>query len=175
MPANLKSFVLSVIKPIIISVKKYAEAREKNIERLVNQQNALIYQNEALIADLNSKLLDLLSRINEYNKEVAKLTTSLYTFNDIKNLERRSKEVDYLLGAVYDLIYTKIPDAKLPPLHNPWIPGDPVKTEAELEKEWREQNGIPEDQELTEEQKEALKDYIDAYYQDKPRPDKQTD
>ena len=176
MTANLKSFVLSVIKPLLVSLRSYAEAREKNVARLVEQQNILIYQNETLIADLNSKLLDLISKIDDYNKQITKLTTSLYTLDDVKALDRRSKEVDYILGALYDLVYAKLPDAKLPDKDNPVLPGDEteeetVKTEAELEAEWRAANGIAADAELTEEQKAELKAYIDAYYADKQKPD----
>lgn len=170
MNPNLKTFVLSVIKPLIISLRRYSEAREKNIERLVNQQNALIYQNEMLIAELNSKLLDMLARIDEYNKQLSKLTTSLYTLEDVQKLDRRMQEVNYMLGTVYDLIYTKLPDANLPDIDEPWIPGDPVKTEEELEAEWRAAQGIDADQALTPEQAEALQAYIDDYYKDKTRP-----
>lgn len=176
MTANLKSFVLSVIKPLLVSLRSYAEAREKNVARLVEQQNILIYQNETLIADLNSKLLDLISKIDDYNKQITKLTTSLYTLDDVKALDRRSKEVDYILGALYDLVYAKLPDAQLPDKDNPVLPGDEteeetVKTEAELEAEWRAANGIAADAELTEEQKALLQAYIDAYYADKQKPD----
>lgn len=176
MTANLKSFVLSVIKPLLVSLRSYAEAREKNVARLVEQQNILIYQNETLIADLNSKLLDLISKIDDYNKQITKLTTSLYTLDDVKALDRRSKEVDYILGALYDLVYAKLPDAKLPDKDNPVLPGDEteeetVKTEAELEAEWRAANGIAADAELTDEQKAELQAYIDDYYADKQKPD----
>lgn len=170
MTANLKSFVLSVIKPLMVSLRSYAEAREKNVAKLIKQQNILIYQNETLIAELNSKLLDLISKIDDYNKQITKLTTSLYTLEDVKALDRRSREVDYILGALYDLVYIKIPDAKLPDKDDTWLPGDPVKTEAELEAEWREAHEIASDAELTEEQQNALTQYIEEYYSDKQRP-----
>lgn len=170
MTANLKSFVLSVIKPLLVSLRGYAEAREKNVARLVEQQNILIYQNETLIAELNNKLLDLISKIDDYNKQITRLTTSLYTLDDVKALDRRSKEVDYILGALYDLVYVKIPDAKLPDKDNTWIPGDDVKTEDELEAEWHEANNIASDAVLTIDQLNELNKYIEDYYSDKQRP-----
>lgn len=167
---NIKTFILSAIKPFIVSMRRYSEEREANIKRLVELQTKLIYQNETIIADLNTKILDLTSKINEYNQTVSKLATSVYTMEDVSRIERRSREVDYILGQVYDLIYIRIPDAKLPDLEDTWIPGDPVLTEAELREQWILQNGIGLDETLTPEQEQALQEYIDDYYSTRPRP-----
>lgn len=119
---SIKTFALAAVKPLIMSLKRYTEDREAYIKKLVAEQTKAIHQNEALIAELDKKLLTLISKIDKYNQEVAKLSTSLYTMEDVADLKQRSKEVDYILSNVYDVVYAKMPDAKLPNINNPDMP-----------------------------------------------------
>lgn len=83
--ANIKTFVLSSIKPFLVSLKRYSEDRENNIRQLTKKQNELIYQNEQLIAELNLKILDFLEQLDECNRQLAEHATAFTMEEELKD------------------------------------------------------------------------------------------
>lgn len=144
----------------------------------VAKQDEVIRDAQEQVALLNTNVNNLCEEIIGYQQEMQEIRKNSYTAEQVKQLIRRNQELEYICGALYDKVYELIntgtvTDPTLPDFNDPYLPGDPVLTEEELEAEWREKNGIDPDAELTEEQKESLQYYIDKYYETHPRPEDQ--
>ena len=106
---NIKTFVMSAIKPFMISMKRYSDDREEHVRQMIKQQNALIYQAQTLIADLDGKYLDLLAAIQSTNDTLRELLAShTQMLNDIEALENQVKELQNIV--LYEEVGTNTSD-----------------------------------------------------------------
>lgn len=106
---NIKTFVMSAIKPFMISMKRYSDDREEHIRQMMKQQNALIYQAQTLIADLDNKYLDLLAAIQSTNDSIRELAAmQTLMLNDIEALESQVKELKNIV--LYEEVGTNTSD-----------------------------------------------------------------
>lgn len=170
---NLKQFVQAVLKPGLWAIKMQYDYKVKDMYDLTNRQTQHITELESSIAQTNETLADLSARQVDYNATVEFLRTNLYTSEEVKELERRSRELNHICSALYDKVHELVnngfvTDPYLPPFTGTWIPGDYVLTDAELQAVWRRQQGLLPDDLLTPTQDAALVKYILDYRKRRP-------
>lgn len=167
---NMKTFVLASVKPLIWSLKCFYDNQVKYMEKLVRTQNVAITETNSQITELQKNINDLGTIVTKNNSELADIQSNSYTAEQVKELADRNRALEYICGALYDKVYElletgKVEDPTLPDYDDPF--GENV-TDEELEIRFRNENGIPLDAELTEEQRVALEEYITNYRNNLP-------
>lgn len=173
---NMKQFTAAVCNPRIKALECLYRGQLAYMEKLVAQQNRTIDAANAEHARLLAIIADNQEQVLAYQKEVIAMRDNLYSSSQVKTLDRRMQELNYIAGTLYQKYWElansgKVDASDLPSFTDPWIPGDYVKTEAELEADWRQSHMLSEDATLTEVQKSELSIYINKYYSSHyPRP-----
>lgn len=165
---NMKTFVIAAVKPLLWSLKTALTGQNQYLHQRVNAQDAVIDELRAQLANYVEQVAAMTESIIGYEAEVAKINATTFSQEQVAALERRCRELEYITGQLYDLVYKKMPDAELPDMDNVILPGDPIKTEEELEAEWRTNMNLEADVALTEEQQASLDAYIQSYHDSHP-------
>lgn len=169
---NLKTFVIAVCKPLIFSLRMFYDNQVKYMFQRITKQDEIIRSTQSSVAEYAESINTLCKAVIGYQDEMKDLKSKLYSAEEVRQLERRCRELDYISGQLYDKLYEfmntgSIKDPTLPDFNNPHLPGDPV-TDAYLEQLWRKENGIPLGVPLTSAQQIELQKYIDQYRAENP-------
>ena len=166
--ANVKTFALAAIKPLVLALKQCYDYQVKAMFERVTKQDEKILKTQALVADMNEKISTGTTAYMQAIKEVADMRNRLYTSDEVRDLKRRCQQLEVVVVELYGLVQNKLPNEEMPDL-DPWLPTDPLPTAKYFEDQWREDLGVDPDVELTEEQRAMADEYIYREYLTFPR------
>lgn len=172
---NMKTFVLSILNPFIVALRTLYDQHVATMFKTAKKQNDVIAIMQANFASLKEEILVIQAEIIEYRIQMTRFNNIVITQEDAKKLSQRTKELELICGALFDIVYTikssgKIPDnIELPDYDYPIIPSESGLTDEELEEEFRKYREIEEGAELTEEQLVDFNGYKNAYLSKYPR------
>ena len=161
--ANVKTFALAAVKPLIQALRTRFDYQVKYINKRVNAQDDSFMQLQKDFAELNKKVVEGTDAYLEYRKQLQGFEAKLYTADQVKALDRRVQQLLIVINELYILISNKLPNEELPDL-DPWLPDDPIPLASDFEAEWRKELQVDPDVELTEEQRKMADEYIRSRY-----------
>lgn len=166
---NIKAYINAVLAPKITALSNLYRDHVSYMQKRVTKQDQALLQNQEQLAKVMTVVLELQSLVTKYHEEVVTLRKILYTSTQVKQMLRRLQELNYIVGNLYYQFISQntgndIDIRDLPDFQNTWCPQDYVKTEEEVEIEWRQKNGITQHAVLTESEQKSLQEYKDQYY-----------
>lgn len=166
---NIKAYINAVLAPKITALANLYHDHVAYMQKRVTKQDHALLQTQEQLAKVMQTVLELQGQILKYQNEVITLRKVLYTSTQVKEMLRRIQELNYVVGNLYYKFITQdnvtgVDLTDMPSFNSPWIPGDYVLTEDEVEREWRMKNNISQNAILTENEKKQLQEYKDLYY-----------
>lgn len=166
---NLKSYINAVINPKIRALSILYDENVLYMQKKVDKQTELLLDAQTQSAELSKIVFDLQEKLLKYQMEVIQLRKNMFTGQQVREMLRRLQELNYIAGILYQKYVVLAgeqdwPTEDLPEFRTCWVPGDSVKTEEEVERDWRMLNGIEANWILDEEQQKALQEFKDKYY-----------
>lgn len=163
---NIKTVILATIKAPLAALYSNVEAMKKSIFDHTDTQDDSITDLQAHVAELQTTITNVNTEILKFNKIVEELQNNAYTKEQVTQLTNRVRELDWICSQLYDIVY----ELKLQGTSDKPMPDfeHPIVTRAELLTIFKEEQNIPEDQELTPEQQEQFENFIVQWFIDNP-------
>ena len=165
---NVKTFALAAIKPLVLALKQRYDYQVKAMFERVNDQDDKLLKMQTMITEMNKNISVGTTAYMDAIQEIADMRNRLYTSDEVKELDRRCRQLEVVVVELYALVQNKLPGEELPSL-DPWLPEDPLPTAKYFEDKWRVELGVDPDVELTEEQQKLADEYIYRQYLTFPR------
>lgn len=164
---NIKSFILSTIKPWMLSLQSIVSKDMQATRDRVDSQNAAVSELQTHISAIQEAIAKIDTRVLKCENDISSLTNQLYTSSQIATYTMRLRETSFICSQLYDIIE----DLKKNGSSTIVLPDKdhPIWTADEVEAEFRARNGIAEDVVLTEEQQSALTEFMTTFFEDNPQ------
>lgn len=162
---NIATYVRAAVLPYIVAMTELFNSQLLYLSELAQRVVDKDTGTDELIAELQRTILLNNQKVIEYKEEVAGLRRNTFTANQLEEQILRTRELSSICQIIYNLVKDNFPEdvtATMPDFKEPY------RYPVELEMEWRKEEDINEEVELTEEQIEELRAYIQRYYTDNP-------
>lgn len=125
---TIKSIVIATCQEYIVALKMFYNNVVENMFAQVRKQDVAITNQQTFIVENQRKIIALQQELLEAKKTIINLQNQIPHIDEVKQLERRMRELSYIAQSVYTLVYNKIPGATLPDFNNPELPEDKTPT-----------------------------------------------
>lgn len=163
---NIKTVILATLKAPLAALHTYVDNLKEGMILRSDTQDTSITNLQSHVTELQTTVSQAHTEILKYNSEVTSLKENQFSREQVDELAYRVKELNWICMQLYNIVYdfkTTGSSSKPMPDFN-----HPIVTRDELLTLFKEEQNIPEDQELTEEEQIRFENFIIQWFLDNP-------